>query len=66
MLPWVIAALAVLAAAIGIGVIVVDGPNQPEPARASSPPRETGGRSHNSLRRANPDLRPFLSTMMSL
>ena len=42
LLPWVIAAVAVLAAAIGIGVFVVDEPNQPEPARASSPPR--GGR----------------------
>jgi hypothetical protein len=42
LLPWVIAGVAVLAAAISIGVFVVDEPNQPEPARASSPPREDG------------------------
>ncbi|MGC5171212.1 hypothetical protein ACLQ2Q_11230 [Microbacterium sp. DT81.1] len=42
LLPWVIAAVAVLAAAIGTGVFVVDEPNQPEPTRASLRPQEDG------------------------
>jgi len=45
LLPWVIAAVAVLAAAIGIGVFVVDESNQPTPVAQLTPQGQPGSAS---------------------